>query len=824
MRARWRWLLPLLGLLANCLLTPAHARTGQKKVVVTTFGNLAEAVRSAGSTTNVIVVAADIVAIANNSLEVPAGANLTIKSDAVNGSRHSIAADNDFAGALFAVPQSSSLTLQNLEITGFRSKKGEAAVVDAGNLTVIDCAWNSNFFNGPNPDSSELSAAGAAAVYNRGTAALGYCDISNNVAQSNEAGAIRNEGVLSFAYCTFRNNTGRRGSAIYSTSSTSKLNISHSSFLSNSAETYAAAVFLSSGGSASILRTSFDDNHSLGRAVDTLEYLETCGGVVSVAGETSILQLENCSFSSELRETLSTSDRSKENPYTGSLGGGCLGVIQASVNVLRTKFISCSAPGGLGGAFYNGGGSVLFEDSCFQDNHAVYGVGANEGPPVPGAPPYNPPGQVTLKRCNMTGTFSTSGVATSPLSTTGGALYNNENMILDSCVIAGMRAGQGGGIYNDGNLNVSGSTIRSNQVEGVGSHTGGAIYNYYGQLRVLDTGFSNNTAWAGGVVMNSHGVASFTNSSFQDNSAGAFGGVYSDWYGGYASANFQGCTFRDNVAEQDGGGLQVTAGGDVTLVHSELSSCSAQVFGGAIYSDELATVNITDVTFINNTAGLGGGAVQNRGKMTVSASLFRRNHAEGTGGGAVQNRGKMIVSGSIFQRNHAETCADIRNSALLQQVSGLHVEIDGASSGNSMHIHNSVFQDSIAAAEGGSVCNIVGNLTLQDSAISGCRATTGGAIFVGDTKAKYCQRSSTMLQNVTLFNNSAMLSGGAIAVQAMECDVAAAATCPTFDAVTFLDNIASGGGGGALYSTAMTPNISSCPDGNQPFGLQARIL
>jgi hypothetical protein len=133
----------------------------------------------------------------------------------------------------------------------------------------------------------------------------------------------------------------------------------------------------------------------------------------------------------------------------------------------------------------------------------------------------------------------------------GGGIYNSGRLTISGSTISGNTAsslvcsgGNGGGIYNsyDGRLTISGSTISGNttsalqictepwQVSGHGGH-GGGIYNE-GSLTVSESTISNNTADVnGGGIYNDDSSSSLTitGSTISGNSAaywGEGGGIY----------------------------------------------------------------------------------------------------------------------------------------------------------------------------------------------------------------------------------------------------------------------------------------------------------
>jgi len=112
-------------------------------------------------------------------------------------------------------------------------------------------------------------------------------------------------------------------------------------------------------------------------------------------------------------------------------------------------------------------------------------------------------------------------------------------------------------------------------------------------------------------------------------------------------------TVRDGCADgsvQNGGGIAVAGGGELTVINSTLAGHHAENYGSGIYSN--GTVTIEGSTLSGNTAYYGGGAVNGLGvTMTIRNSTFSGNSA--TSGGGIYNFGTLTVINSTFSGNSA---------------------------------------------------------------------------------------------------------------------------------------------------------------------------
>ncbi|HEY2486291.1 MAG TPA: choice-of-anchor Q domain-containing protein [Candidatus Binataceae bacterium] len=151
----------------------------------------------------------------------------------------------------------------------------------------------------------------------------------------------------------------------------------------------------------------------------------------------------------------------------------------------------------------------------------------------------------------------------------------------------GFNASPGGGISNDGTLNVSNSTFSGHQsVPGIFTlNEGGAIYNA-GSLTVTNTTFSGNRATTAG-----------------PGQAGAGGAIFNE-----GTMKVTNSTFFDNFGLADGGAI--SNDGILTVVNStffENTTSTAPFPGPGAGIQNCGTLTVTNSTFSGNGGGLGGG-------------------------------------------------------------------------------------------------------------------------------------------------------------------------------------------------------------------------
>jgi hypothetical protein len=280
----------------------------------------------------------------------------------------------------------------------------------------------------------------------------------------------------------------------------------------------------------------------------------------------------------------------------------------------------------------------------------------------------------------------------------------------------------GGAIYTGGTLTVNNSTFTGNTVAGF--RGGGAIQNFAGTLTVNNSTFSgNSSASVGGAIDNESGegggILTVTNSTFTGNSTngGASSGGAIENNGGTATVSFS--TFTGNSAlsgsDTTYGGAIDNDEGTLTVSNSTFSGNTASssngiASGGAIEND-FGTVTVDGATFSGNTNVSGsattgfGGAIDNEGgPLTVTCSTFFGNTTTGVGG-AINNAGSGTVTATFvtFSANGAaggggDLYNNDGNTSLLSTI------VAAATSGSNCVINSGTITDGGYNLDDGTTC------------------------------------------------------------------------------------------------------------------------
>ena len=336
---------------------------------------------------------------------------------------------------------------------------------------------------------------------------------------------------------------------------------------------------------------------------------------------------------------------------------------------------------------------------------------------------------------------------------------------------------------------------------------GGSI-NSDGTLIISDCNFINNTAsgHGGAVYLGSGEGDTITNCNFEGNVAGGNGGAV-DWYAGSSKGQIIGSTFTDNTAKRSGGAVHWsghngtirdsnftnnTATGDITSEiggivgggdggavlwvgsNGTIDNCIftdniAQNRGGAIFLHGNSTENCTNTTlshsiFINNTAGLNGGAVdwqEGAHDGVVTYCDFTNNTASSTGGAIYWSGHNGTILHSNFTGNKALGTVNGTgpDGSIILGGNGGAIVWKGAEG----DIINTTFRLNNASRNGGAIFMQAGsnedcsNITVDGGTFIGNYAgVNGGALdwYEGAHDAD--------LYNSVFINNTAERSGGAV--------------------------------------------------------------
>ncbi|MFL5885040.1 MAG: choice-of-anchor Q domain-containing protein [Thermoleophilaceae bacterium] len=331
----------------------------------------------------------------------------------------------------------------------------------------------------------------------------------------------------------------------------------------------------------------------------------------------------------------------------------------------------------------------------------------------------------------------------------------------------------GGGIWagTDTSLVLNGTHVDNNSTDG----DGGGIY-YQGDLTLTNSTVNGNTA-----VSTNAGII-----------VGAGGGGISD-HG--TSLDATGSEINGNIAQDGaGGGIYhgITQTGDIDLTDTHLDDNVAYGDGGGVYSDTGA-VNLTRASLVSNRAngitdfscngcsptGEGGGVYQDGIGLNVTDSSIDDNYAQLGGGGVSNASGSASFSGGSVSGNRAQglfnllpSGTDGAGGGILNYAEEVLASPTHAVTPVALTIDGTDISDNVANADnGGGVANFNGELQIKNASVNG---NTAGSrtfcIFEGNlcTTAPtngggvYNDGLGVTIDNSTISSNTAEIQGGGV--------------------------------------------------------------
>ena len=272
------------------------------------------------------------------------------------------------------------------------------------------------------------------------------------------------------------------------------------------------------------------------------------------------------------------------------------------------------------------------------------------------------------------------------------------------------------------------------------------------------------------------------------------------------SVSIIGVNFVNGAADAYGGAIENK--GALTVSGGTFRGNTSGEYGGAIYNDGF--LSLTGSTFTGNTApGEYGGAIYNAYDATISRAAFAGNSAYE--GGAVYNGYNMVLANSVFSGNSASeyggglyiTDSGIINVSATSFTGNTAVYGGGAYNyGYRTSFVNTWFNTNRASEDGGGIDNDY-YMTLTGGSLSGNSAPYGGGMYTS---------SDLVTTGATLFTGNTAVDGGGLYVDS---DYA------TVTGAYFQRNTASDAGGGiymdgdhtTLQNSSITTNGAPSGDG-----------
>jgi predicted outer membrane repeat protein len=230
----------------------------------------------------------------------------------------------------------------------------------------------------------------------------------------------------------------------------------------------------------------------------------------------------------------------------------------------------------------------------------------------------------------------------------GGAIYSEGVLHVTGATFLHNHAGYGGAIYNDGIASITLSHFTDDSV----LHYGGAVESD-ASIHVDLSTFTDDSATYGGGFYVGASTATIENSQFTDNGAEYGGGIYA-----YYDSNLSNDTFDSNGGKGCYEGGAVFNDDSMTLTGSTLQNNDC-AYGAGLYNDDVAVADHD--LFQTNSAGTDGGSIYNEDSLTLSASRIHNSDAGDEGGGLAQEDLATITGSQIYQNTAGNTGGGIFN-------------------------------------------------------------------------------------------------------------------------------------------------------------------
>ena len=232
--------------------------------------------------------------------------------------------------------------------------------------------------------------------------------------------------------------------------------------------------------------------------------------------------------------------------------------------------------------------------------------------------------------------------------------------------------------------------------------------------------------------------------------------------------------FEQRTGNGYGGGV-VNLGNMIIQGNSSFSENRADV-GGAIYNSKV--LDISDTSFLNNTASGSGGAINSSGTMSVVNSTFDGNRSVSSYGGAINSSGTARISGSVFKNNRASEGGAVYTS-------GNNASLTVA---DTQFIGNYTTINSQGVSDYGGAINSVGKLNIVNALFADNYATEAGAV-----KLRRGSTESIIAASEFKNNYAVVRDGGAIVHSDGTLQI---------DGTKFTGNESQKGSGGAIFTDA----------------------
>ncbi len=361
------------------------------------------------------------------------------------------------------------------------------------------------------------------------------------------------------------------------------------------------------------------------------------------------------------------------------------------------------------------------------------------------------------------------------------AIHSNSKVDMKNCEFNENSASLGGAMYTSSNATVDMKNIKFNSnsakldAKGSGGN-GGAHYLYEANVTYDNVDFTGNHAanHAGAVYQGACPLTIDSSCEFNENSADNHGGAFYLTYKTLADKTRQGAVL--NLTDVSFKNNSAMSGGAISI----RSSCEAEINGGSFIGNSSA--GYLDK---NDGDGEGGGAIYvGYGKLTLTDVTATDNSASDFGGFVDSAGSTVVINGGTFTGNKTYS------GGVLFATSTSDVTITNATlSGNESTYENTDYNSAIG---GGALYQKGGTLTVSNCVLDGNKSDYyAGAIYANNAQV-------TINEN-TVVKNSQGATGAALYFKGT--------TVADLTDIEITDNISNGNG--VVYANYCTLNMTN---------------
>ena len=614
---------------------------------------------------------------------------------------------------------------------GLRNDISDAAYT--GNSSVIEA--NEIVFSGNTIGSDAVVGSGAGAMNSRGT--LELLGATNTFENNSMNATVASGRMYKVGGGAVANQSGENSGTLFN--ATMVIGKTDGS----SVNTFVGNTSSTNGGAVMNRAVDTDGNAYLtinGTTIFSNNIADVNGGAiynVQHDGRTAQLNLNNGEYTFTGNQASGTSD------YWGR--GGAI-YNSGVMNVSNATFGGADAALGntaeQGGAIYNAGNATV--SGAFENNSAQYGGAVlNAGTLTINGDFDSNSSTKSGGAIYNAGTVTVNGTFENNSSLYGGAIINAGTATVTESTFSLNEATDGAAIYIQGNTTITDSSFSSNEAQRVG---GALSVAGDGLIAISGTSFTSNST-TNGEETNSDGGAigqfdgssatiNITDSYFTSNKANDVGGAVtsdralnvtgSHFIGNQMNGTWMGTTLDDS--NEGGGAIFLYDQSVATITDTEFTGNHSGTWGGAIATRGVrdtgtagvtSTLSITGSTFAENTATVGGAIANSLNSATITDTNFTDNTASDKGG-AIYNKGTLTVAANeadvTFSGNTANGEAnDIYNigTLTLNAASGHSISLAGGITGALESIASNIVN--ITGAGNVSVTNTLINQTVNNS-------------------------------------------------------------------------------------------------------------